>query len=468
MKASTLAAAAVAVVLVAAGCTPAAQSAEPVTLRVGTDDRPGRPSADQIEEFARHVSDLSEGRITIEPVWQAVGDEDHRPDWDQQVARLVMSGELEMGLIPSRSWDTEGVETLRPLTTPFLVDSDELLAEILTSDLADEMMAGLDEVGVVGLSIFPEGLRHPFGYEKALAGPEDYAGGTLRVPTSATSREMFAVFGASTNDVPPDPEEHIGIESGFLFLPGGIATSNVTFYPKANVLVTNEAVFDGLAAGDREILERAAAQTLEWTVANLPRESALAQEFCEGGGVVRHATDQQLAELTRAAEPVIEGVRAADRRNGLVLDAITQLKADVPTAVPAPECGEDDATGPTGQESVLNGVYRFDVSRNDLIAAGTNRNFTNVGVWTYTLHDGEFELQLAEEESGDLWEESGTYRVDGDRVTFYGPALIPPGDTLTWEKDASGGLVFENVNVSPMEWHVFSQTWEWVADIGTE
>ena len=47
--------------------------AVPVTLRIGTDDGPGRPAADQIQEFARQVDAMSAGQITIEPVWNADG-----------------------------------------------------------------------------------------------------------------------------------------------------------------------------------------------------------------------------------------------------------------------------------------------------------------------------------------------------------------------------------------------------------
>jgi TRAP-type C4-dicarboxylate transport system substrate-binding protein len=46
-------------------------SSAPVTLRIGTDDWPGRPSADMIEEFARRVEDRSDGQLRIEPVWRA-------------------------------------------------------------------------------------------------------------------------------------------------------------------------------------------------------------------------------------------------------------------------------------------------------------------------------------------------------------------------------------------------------------
>ena len=78
--------------LTAAGCTaqPSAKAADPVVLTIGTDDKPGVPSAAEIEEFARQVTKLSDGAITIEPQWHAAGDVE---DWDQAVAGMVVDGD---------------------------------------------------------------------------------------------------------------------------------------------------------------------------------------------------------------------------------------------------------------------------------------------------------------------------------------------------------------------------------------
>ena len=108
----------------------AATTPEAVTLRIGTNDGEDGPMAVPINEFARQVEELSSGAMRIEPVWNA-----GPPDtptigeyiaWDQFVARRVVSGEIDMGMIPARAWDTEGVTTLRALFAPFLVDSDAL------------------------------------------------------------------------------------------------------------------------------------------------------------------------------------------------------------------------------------------------------------------------------------------------------------------------------------------------------
>ena len=175
----------------------------PVTLRIGTDDEPGKPAADQIEELARRAAKLSGGAVRIEPVWHAAGD---GPDWDQRVARMVTSGELDMGLIPSRSWDTEGVTSLRALNAPFLITSDELLDDVVSSDVADDLMAGLGKAGVARhRACSRRDCATRSGSSRPLMGPDDYDGEAIRTPTSETTTAVFAALGASVNDDEPGP-----------------------------------------------------------------------------------------------------------------------------------------------------------------------------------------------------------------------------------------------------------------------
>ena len=127
----------------------------PVVLTIGTDDPEGRPASTQIEEFADEVEARSHGALRIEPRYRAAGI--GVDDWDQAVARLVVAGDLDLGMIPARAWDTEGVSTLRALTTPLLVTGeDHMDAVALDDELSQDLMAGLDEVGVVGLTLVPE------------------------------------------------------------------------------------------------------------------------------------------------------------------------------------------------------------------------------------------------------------------------------------------------------------------------
>jgi TRAP-type C4-dicarboxylate transport system substrate-binding protein len=310
-----------------------------LTLRIGTDDAPGRPAAAQITEFARSVAERSEGAIVVEPVWEAVGAGDTPgPDWDQQVARLVTSGELEMGLIPSRAWDTEGVTTLRALNTPFLVTSEELVNQIVSGDLAGELMSGLDAAGVVGLALFPEGFRHPFAYGDPLFGPDDYEGAVMRAPTSATVAAMFEALGATTTDDPYDSATQTGAESSHWVDLPGTATGNVTFFPKVNSLVVNAAVWAGLNEAQQAILTGAAAATRDWSIDEIPSDHDDAVARCEDGFAIALASDDDLAALVEATAPVVTDLRE-DPTTARLIDEITALRdAQPPMAIEPVAC----------------------------------------------------------------------------------------------------------------------------------
>ena len=187
--------------------TKAGSASSPVTLRIGTDDDPGAVAASQIEEFARQVDSLSDGRLVIEPVWSAAGES--VVDVDQLIARMVMTGELEMGLIPARAWDTEGVTSLRALHVPFLVTSESLLDEVVSSDLAEQMLDGLGSVDVTGLALLPEGLRRIFMFGDDEEPSFDLRNKVIWAPRSDTSYALYTSLGAT-----PDNQDTEGRKRG--------------------------------------------------------------------------------------------------------------------------------------------------------------------------------------------------------------------------------------------------------------
>jgi hypothetical protein len=79
-----------------------------------------------------------------------------------------VSGELDLGLVATRAWEDAGVASLVALTTPFLITDEALVDDVVGGPIADELMSGLNKVGVVGLALIPEGLRHPFAFDTPL------------------------------------------------------------------------------------------------------------------------------------------------------------------------------------------------------------------------------------------------------------------------------------------------------------
>jgi TRAP-type C4-dicarboxylate transport system substrate-binding protein len=312
-----------------------AASAPTVTLHVGTDDDVGLPSTAQIDEFARQVHELSGGTITVKPALHAAGDGD---DWDQRVARMVVAGDLEMGLIPSRAWDTEGVTSLRALNAPFLVTSDAVLDQVIVPPLADDLMGGLDKAGVVGLALFPEGLRHPFGLTRPLFAPADYANQLIRSPTSATTASMFQLLGAKVDQGEVDPARQAAMESSYLLDVTGTSTGNVTFFPKVNSLVVNEKVLSGLTEDQRKILRDAAANTRAWAIETTPTDATAAQHYCESGGSVVLAPAAAVTALEKATKPLYRELEQDPSTKQLIAE-IRAIKATSSDTSPVEACG---------------------------------------------------------------------------------------------------------------------------------
>jgi TRAP-type C4-dicarboxylate transport system substrate-binding protein len=477
-----------------AGCsggdaTKAGGSGAPVTLRIGTNDTSGRPGADQIEEFARQVEELSGGRIRIEAVWEAAGKA--ADDWDQQVARLVVSRELDMGLIPARAWDTEGVTSLRALHAPFLVTSDELLDRIATGELADEMLDGLDKAGVVGLALLPEGLRHPFSFGDPLLSLDDYADTHIRTPRSDVAYAIFEALGATPDDLIGEEFSQAiadgsltAADSAFALanstLEGGttVATGNVTFFPKANTLVVNADAFADLDEVQRGLLDEAAARTLQWAIEATPTDREAAETYCGQSSSIVLAGGADVAALEQAASPVYRELEKDPKTKDLI-DRIRELKSEIG----APESGRVELCGSSagggagatsgGDPSVLNGVWRVDLTYEEGVAAGLPKGVAahEMGLQTIRMEDGQYEWRWrARDGEHDC---PGTYEISGDVVRF---ADQPPGCSASWE--ATFALAGDEIRWSAAKSHyendavdqlirelLHSKPWKKIADV---
>ena len=241
------------------------------------------------------------------------------PESEQTLATMVSDGEIDLALVPTRAWDELGVTSLRALQAPFLVDSLELLNAIVGSELADEMFAGLDALGVEGLALWPDSLRHPIGFERPLLTADDFDGAQLRVPTSDASFRLVRAIGAepvAADFAAGVPAGMDGAESAFNLgrnLPAlGTFTANITFYPKVNALVANAEVLESLSDDQRDVLRRAATDTIAYAVDTNPTEHDLAEQYCADGGSVALADAADLAELAELAAPVLAELEADD------------------------------------------------------------------------------------------------------------------------------------------------------------
>jgi TRAP-type transport system periplasmic protein len=443
-----------------------------VVLTMGTEGRPGRIDAAQVSHFAEEVAERSEGRIRIEPVWSAAGDESDAdrvdyPGWDQLVARAVVAGELDLAHVPARAWDTEGVSTLRALHAPLLLTSEELVAKVVTSDLTQELLAGLEDVGVVGLALPPEGLRRLFAFGDPPASATPWVGGIVRAPRSATTYAFLEALGGEPDDLAGGGLRRfedgvrdgtvVAAESSFGLV--GTMPEPVTalggppLFPKVNTLVANAGAFGALTEADQQVLRDAAAATVAWAIETMPDEVEDARAFCEHASITAGIPTD---ELERAANMVLDELQD-DAVTAALIDAIGDLGADVeatPTTIDP--CGPDVDESPTGgdvdaddQGAFPEGVYRVEHTFGSLVELGVDRPTAadHTGLWTLRFRDGQ--LRVENDHAGDLIVDEGVYCVEDGRVVLGIDAFGDPPTcgnfwSAAWELDGDM-LRFEDV-----------------------
>ena len=85
-----------------------------------------------------------------------------------------------MAVVPARAWSDAGVTSLRALQAPFLFESDEHVAAAVETPRSRRPVQRVRGQRVIGLTLFPESLRHLFSFGEPMLSPADVKGKTLR------------------------------------------------------------------------------------------------------------------------------------------------------------------------------------------------------------------------------------------------------------------------------------------------
>ena len=326
-------------------------TSDPVVIRLGAADPRGRPDTPVVEGFVAAVEELSDGGMRVEVVWEAAGPSGPRDGGEQGVVGLVQDGELDLGWVGARVWDVVGVKSFQALQAPFLITDQELLTEVLASPMADEMIAGLEGAGVVGLGMYPDGLRYPLGYAAPMASLEDFDGAAIRLGPSEATETLIRAFGGRPVYGLNGDELDAAITSGDVdgteislglapliaqdVAPGSVVTGNVVLFPRVNTLFAGQELMASLSDEQEAILVAAAEEAYAYTASATTEDFGA---FCEAGGEVATASEAEVAALQRTARPVYRTLEA-DPQTKAFIDEIHELK-EGQSVVDAPSsCG---------------------------------------------------------------------------------------------------------------------------------
>jgi TRAP-type C4-dicarboxylate transport system substrate-binding protein len=240
-------------------------------------------------------------------------------------------------------FDTLGVDDLQALQAPMLIDSYALQDAVIKSGITDEMVQGLDAVGVAGLGVLADGLRKPIAVDRPLLSPEDYRGITFETFRSEGQFEAIRALGAATTDV-WGPALTEGLERGRIqaFEKNLLVyqmldmdkralyvTANVNLWPQMDVLFANPERFTELTEEQQGWLEQASADAADLSVALIERDQRIVAALCESGAHFASATRADLRALRHAFVPAYAEL-ARDPETRAFIEQIEELKASTP------------------------------------------------------------------------------------------------------------------------------------------
>jgi TRAP-type C4-dicarboxylate transport system substrate-binding protein len=415
--------AAAALAALVAGCGQASRVGEPAAhVRELTLLDP-LTDTNEMVPFADAVARLSHGalRLRILPAGHQA-----RTDYEAATIRDVQHDRAPLGWAGSRSWDAFGARRMAVLGAPLLIDSYALEGRVLRSDgIVQPMLAELRPLGLVGLGILPGPMRMPLSARAPLVTTAAYRG--LRFGTQesdvadATMRTLGArpvreVVNAGLAGVDAIDRQASGIAGSRLELRGSHIAGNVNLWPRPGVLFANARAWAALPAADRDVLRRAAAATIDPTLAlERANQAEGSAQLCRLGTVrFDRASAADLRALRRAVEPVYaELARDPGARDALA--AISRLKASLgaPPDALAPCAGEPVVAATAPARSTIDGTWVMDTGRG---AAKPDFLAENWGHWVFVFDGGHF-ADTQQNRLSCTWG-YGTYTVTGHTTTW--------------------------------------------------
>ena len=393
----------------AACSAPSAQTdragGDTVVLHLATSDGEGVAPAtyDGPMEFVDALDEVSGGRLKVDLTW---GFASGAADAETQLVEAIASGEVDGGWPATRAFARAGIEGLEAVEAPMLLTSEAAVEELVSGDIAGDVLAQLDGTGMIPVGLMAAPLRRPVSGEEPLVGPEDWDGATFRVYNSPVQAAAVRALGGRPVDMTHAWVDALRVgdldgaevDVATTELPSEVRniTGNVVLWPKVFVATFNEELFDSLTGQQQDWIRAAAARATDASVEAPYDASVDLQAYCDRGTHVHEATVVQLAGLRAAVASVLRDLRDDPETSGL-MRAVDRLAAKHPDTDPLPPAGgcegaTQETTGglPTTDAPLPDGTYRAEIPEEATAEVGNGDGWS--GVWTLRIGDGTFAL----------------------------------------------------------------------------
>lgn len=303
---------------------PVAARAE--TLGLSTVHRPDYPSVQALAEMSRRVAERTSGRVRL-AVQPKSG---HTESF---ILQQVRTGRVAMAAVGVASFHDLLPATVA-LSLPFLFESEEQVEWTLDGPIGTQILASLDEIGLVGLCFYDPGYRSIMA-RKPIRTVADMKDLKVGVPISEMAQATVQAMGAHTVPLPArlvheairtrlvdaaveNPSAYLStfLASGQQFAAGVYSLTRHARPPE--LLVMSKAAWQLLSPDDRKIVQAAAQEsaTLQRRLRLEAEEAARRTAASLGVEIVADVDRKAFAEATApvyaryAADPVVKALVA--------------------------------------------------------------------------------------------------------------------------------------------------------------
>ena len=362
------------------------------------------------EAFVENLGKVSQGRLKVE-LKTEYGD--GAADAESQIVRAIASGAVDGGWPATRAFARGGVPGLEVVEAPLTITSYAAQKALVSGPVAAKLLARLNGSGVAGLGLTVGPLRRPFAANAPLLAAEDWKGITFRVFNSPVQADAVRALEATPADVSVSFIDQIKdgtlrgaefdiaqYEHNGLAAEAGNVTANVVLWPKVFVLALSQKRFDTLTSQQQAWVREAAAQAVKASVDAPYDEVPAARTLCARGTRFLAATPGQLQGLRARLRPVLDKL-ATDPTSAQLLGDLQAIAAQHPgpeaPAVPA-SCTKGVADNgspgqvPAAASALPDGVYRRQLTHDDVAAAGGDPGDHPAGIWTLRVRGGTFQM----------------------------------------------------------------------------
>lgn len=302
--------------------------AQEIVLKSSDTHPDGYPTVEAVKYMGELLKERSNGRIAVEVYHSAqLGEE--KDTIEQTRAGVIDLNRVSMGpfngLVP---------ET-RVVSLPYIFRSTDHMHKVMDGDVGQEILAGFEPHGLVGLAYYDGGARSFYNSQKPITSVEDLKGMKFRVMQSDIFVDMVNALGA--NAVPlPYGEVYSSIQTGVI---DGAENNWPSFESSGHyevagyytldqhlivpeVLVMSKMKFDSLSEEDQALIRQAAKDSMpimreEWAA----REKASEEKVRAAGVEIVENIDK--TPFIAAMDVVYEKHVTSDK----LKDLVTRIRA---------------------------------------------------------------------------------------------------------------------------------------------